>query len=217
MGTEEVTQFLTHLAVNDQIAAATQNQAMNAIIFLYRVVLQQDLVGIDAVRAKRSRYLPTVLTPDEVQRVLHHLYGVHKLVVQLLYNSGLRLSEGLQLRVKDIDFAQHQLVIRDTQGKESHVTMLPTRIVESLQAHLQMVRQLHHQDLDRGYGSVYLPFALERKYPHSDRAWIWQYVFPADRLSLDPRVVWCAVITYMKQECSVESETLCDWLGWRSE
>ncbi len=97
-----------------------------------------------------------------------------------MYGSGLRLSEGLQLRVKDVDFAQRQLVIRDTKGRESRVTMLPTRLVEPLQAHLQTVRHLHHQDLERGYGSVYLPFALEHKYPHSQRQWIWQYVFPAD-------------------------------------
>jgi integron integrase len=187
MGTAEVTQFLTHLAVTEHVAATTQNQALNAIVFLYRFVLQQELVGVDAVRAKKSRYLPTVLTPDEVQHIIAHLYGVYKLVVQLLYGSGLRLSEGLQLRVKDIDFAQHQLVIRDTKGKESRVTMLPNRLIELLQAHLQSVRGLHQQDLDRGYGSVYLPFALERKYPHADRAWIWQYVFPADRLSRDPR------------------------------
>jgi len=166
MGTAEVTQFLTHLAVTEQVAATTQNQALNAIVFLYRVVLQQELVGINAVRAKKSRYLPTVLTPDEVQRVISHLYGVYKLVVQLLYGSGLRLSEGLELRIKDIDFAQQQLVIRDTKGKESRVTMLPTRVIEPLQAHLQTVRWLHQQDLDRGYGSVYLPYALERKYPH---------------------------------------------------
>ncbi len=192
MGTAEVTQFLTHLAVTEHVAATTQNQALNAIIFLYRVVLQQELVGIDAVRAKRSRYLPTVLTPDEVQPVISHLYGVYKLVIQLLYGSGLRLSEGLQLRVKDIDFAQHQLVIRDTKGKESRVTMLPTRLMDPL-AHLQIVRQLHQQDLDRGYGSVYLPFALERKYPHRDRQWIWQYGFPADHLSQDPCSggTWC--------------------------
>jgi integron integrase len=187
MGTQEVTQFLTHLAVTEHVASSTQNQALNAIVFLYRVVLQQELVGVDAVRAKKSRYLPTVLTPEEVQRVIAHLYGVYKLVVQLLYGSGLRLSEGLQLRIKDIDFAQHQLVIRDTKGKESRVTMLPNRLIEPLQAHLQSVRGLHQQDLDRGYGSVYLPFALERKYPHADRQWIWQYVFPADRLSQDPR------------------------------
>jgi integron integrase len=149
--------------------------------------LQQELVGINAVRAKTSRYLPTVLTPEEVQQVISHLYGVYKLVIQLLYGSGLRLSEGLALRVKDVDFAQQQLVIRDTKGKESRVTMLPACVVAPLQTHLQTVRQLHHHDLERGYGSVYLPFALERKYPNADRQWIWQFAFPADRLSKDPR------------------------------
>lgn len=187
MGTAEVTVFLTHLAVTERVAASTQNQALNAILFLYRVVLQQELVGIDAVRAKPSRYLPTVLTLEEVQWVMQRLHGVYKLVIQILYGSGLRLGEGLQLRVKDVDFGQRQLVIRDTKGRESRVTMLPTCLVEPLQAHLQTVRQLHHQDLERGYGSVYLPFALERKYPHSDRQWIWQYVFPSDRFSQDPR------------------------------
>ncbi|WAL59111.1 phage integrase N-terminal SAM-like domain-containing protein [Thermocoleostomius sinensis] len=149
MGAPEVTQFLTHLAVTEQVAAATQNQALNAIIFLYRIVLQQELVGINAVRAKTSRYLPTVLTPEEVQQVISHLYGVYKLVIQLLYGSGLRLSEGLALRVKDVDFAQQQLVIRDTKGKESRVTMLPACVVAPLQTHLQTVRQLHHHDLER--------------------------------------------------------------------
>ncbi|HEY9906535.1 MAG TPA: phage integrase N-terminal SAM-like domain-containing protein [Thermosynechococcaceae cyanobacterium] len=145
LGTPEVTQFLTHLAVTEHVAATTQNQALNAIVFLYRVVLQQELVGINAVRAKKSRYLPTVLTPEETQQVIAHLYGVSKLVVPLLYGSGLRLSEGLQLRVKDVDFAQQQLVIRDTKGKESRVTMLPARVAEPLQAHLQTVRHLHHK------------------------------------------------------------------------
>jgi len=134
---------------------------MNAILFLYRVVLQRELVGIDAVRAKPSRYLPTVLTPDEVQRVIQHLHGVYKVLVQLLYGSGLRLSEGLQLRVKDVDFAQRQLVIRDTKGKESRVTMLPDRVVEPLRAQLQATQRSHHQDLDRGYGLSPVCFRAE--------------------------------------------------------
>lgn len=187
MATPEVTQFLTHLAVNEQVSASTQNQAMSALLFLYRVVLQQELMGIDAIRAKRSRYLPTVLTPEEVQAVIQHLHGVHKLVMQVLYGSGLRLTEGLQLRIKDLDFAQRQIIVRDTKGNESRVTMLPTCLIEPLQGHLQIVRHLHTQDLERGYGSVYLPFALERKYRNADRAWIWQFVFPAERFSQDPR------------------------------
>lgn len=174
MGVAEVTQFLTYLAPREQVAAATQNQAFSAIVFLYRFVLQQELVGVDAIRAKPSRYLPTVLTFDEVQAVLGQLHGVYKLLVQLLYGSGRRLSEGLSLRVKDVDFAQGQLVIRDTKGNQSRVTMLPRRVVEPLQAHLQVVRHQHAQDLDCGYGSVYLAFALERKYPHGERQWIWR-------------------------------------------
>jgi integron integrase len=187
MGTVEVTQFLTHLATQTQVAASTQNQALNAIVFLYRVVLQQELVGVDAIRAKPSRYLPTVLTPEEVAQVLAQSYGVYKLVMQLLYGSGLRLSEALSLRIKDIDFAQRQITLRDTKGSESRVTLLPTRIIDPLQTHLQTVRLLHQQDLERGYGAVYLPFALERKYANANRQWIWQYVFPAERFSQDPR------------------------------
>jgi integron integrase len=187
MGTAEVTQFLTHLAVQEQVAASTQNQALSAIVFLYRVVLEKELLGIDAVRAKPSRYLPTVLTPAEVQAVLQNLQGVHKLLIQLLYGSGLRLREGLQLRVKDVDFAQQQLVLRNTKGNESRVTVLPQTLIQPLQTHLAQVRRQHEDDLNRGYGSVYLPFALERKYVGGDRQWMWQYVFPANRLSRDPR------------------------------
>ncbi|MEN9222536.1 MAG: integron integrase, partial [Thermostichus sp. BF3_bins_97] len=138
-------------------------------------------------RAKRSRYLPTVLTPEEVKVVIVHLSGIHRLVVQLLYGSGLRLAEAQQLRVKDVDFAQCQLAIRNSKGMESRVTMLPETLVEPLQEHLLWVKRQHQEDLEQGYGSVYLPFALERKYPNAEREWIWQYVFPAERLSQDPR------------------------------
>ena len=170
------------------MAASTQNQALNAVLFLYRQVLKQKLdIKIDAVRAKRSRYLPTVLTPGEVTTILKQVSGVYQLVAKLLYGSGLRLNEALQLRIKDLDFVQHQLVVRDTKGGESRVTMLPTSIVEDLKSHLQSVKRLHQQDLEKGYGSVYLPFALERKYPNADRQWIWQFVFPAERFSKDPR------------------------------
>lgn len=187
MGTAEVNRFLTHLAVQERVSASTQNQALSALVFLYRIVLQQELEGINAVRAKRSRYLPTVLSPDEVRTVIHNLHGIYKLVAQLLYGSGLRLNEALQLRVKDVDIAQLQILVRDTKGNESRVTMLPLSLLEPLQTHLQRVRQLHCQDLDRGHGSVDLPFALERKFPHGNRQWIWQYVFPAERYSQDPR------------------------------
>ncbi len=169
------------------MAASTQNQALSALLFLYREVLHLELdLNLDAVRAKRSRYLPTVLTPEEVKAVILHLSGVHRLVVQLLYGSGLRLAEAQQLRVKDVDFAQRQLAIRNSKGMESRLTMLPETLVEPLQEHLLWVKRQHQQDLEQGYGSVYLPFALERKYPRADREWIWQFVFPAERRSQDP-------------------------------
>jgi integron integrase len=188
MGTAEITAFLSHLAVEGQVAASTQNQALSALLFLYRDVLHQELEGaIDALRAKPSRYLPTVLTKEEVLAVIDNLSGVHRLTIQVLYGSGLRLTEGLRLRVKDLDFAQQQVAVRDAKGAESRVTMLPGSLVKPLQAHLQRVKQMHQRDLDQGYGSVYLPFALERKYAHLDRAWIWQFVFPAERISKDPR------------------------------
>ena len=172
MGGAEVEAFLTHLAVERHVSASTQNQAFSALLFLYRNVLNQDLGALDAVRAKRSNYLPTVLTKGEVRSVLENISGVHGLVIRVLYGSGLRLSEGLSLRIKDIDFAQRQIVARDTKGNESRVTMMPDSLIEPLQEHLRKVKRLHQLDLDQGYGSVYLPFALERKYPHADRAWM---------------------------------------------
>ncbi|WNZ24703.1 integron integrase [Leptolyngbya sp. NK1-12] len=187
MAVPEIEAFLTHLAVHEQVAASTQNQALSALLFLYRHVLHQALAAVDAIRAKPSRYLPTVLTVAEVMAILEQMTGVHRLVLQLLYGSGLRLREGLTLRVKDLDFAQRQIGIRDTKGQESRVTMLPLCLVEPLRHQLEHARRLHPQDLEAGYGSVYLPFALERKYPHADRQWIWQSVFPAERRSIDPR------------------------------
>jgi integron integrase len=188
MGQAEIEQFLSYLAVQERVAASTQNQAFSALLFLYREVLRLELdESINSVRAKPSRYLPTVLTKTEVSAILGHLYGVPKIIVQLLYGSGLRLTEGLQLRVKDIDFAQYQIIVRNAKGHESRVTMLPDRIVEPLQTQLQRTKQLHQQDLERGYGSVYLPYALERKYPNAEREWVWQYVFPSIGISTDPR------------------------------
>lgn len=188
MGSPEVEAFLTHLAVHERVAASTQNQALSAVLFLYRYVLKQPFEApINATRAKPSRYLPTVLTHAEVAAVIQQLSGVNSILVQLLYGSGLRVTEGLRLRVKDVDFAQQQIVIRDTKGNESRVTLLPVKLIAPLQDHLQQVKRLHQQDLAEGYGSVYLPFALERKYPHADRQWIWQFVFPSHQRSCDPR------------------------------
>ena len=178
MGVPEIEAFLTHLAVKECVAATTQNQALSALIFLYKQVLQQPLDGrIDAIRAKRSRKLPTVLTPDEVRSVIQQMSGVHRLIVQLLYGSGLRLREAMQLRIKDLDFPQYQVVVRDAKGQESRITMLPESLIDPLQEHLQGVQRIHRQDLDQGYGAVTLPFALARKYPNANRQWIWQFVF----------------------------------------
>jgi integron integrase len=188
MGVPEIEAFLTHLAVEQHVAASTQNQALCSVLFLYRHVLKQELdIPIDAVRAKTSHYLPTVMTPEEVTAVIHHLSGVYQILAKLLYGSGLRLMEALRLRVKDIDFAQHQIIVRDGKGGNSRITMLPIKLADILQDHLIQVKHTHHQDLDQGHGSVYLPYALDRKYPNADRQWIWQYAFPADRIVKDPR------------------------------
>jgi integron integrase len=192
MGAPEIEAFLTHLAVQAQVAPSTQNQALSALLFLCRDVYQQQTNwNLNAVRAKPVRYLPTVLTPDEAIAILTHMSGVYQLIAKLLYGSGLRLSEGLKLRVKDLDFAQNQIVVRDTKRNHSHITMLPTRLQESLSHHLQSIKTIHQQDLALGYGSVYLPYALERKYPHAERDWIWQYVFPAMSRSIDSRSGVC--------------------------
>jgi integron integrase len=188
MGAKEIEAFLTDLAVNQKVAASTQNQALHAILFLYKEVLRQELdLKVSAVRAKQTRYLPTVLTKEEVSAIIQKLSGVYQLVIKLLYGTGLRLTEGLQLRVKDVDFSQQQIIVRDGKGMESRVTMLPASIVEELKMHLQGVRLLHQQDLQKGYGSVYLPFALEKKYPQAKYEWIWQFVFPSGNISQDPR------------------------------
>ncbi|MCB0033495.1 MAG: integron integrase, partial [Anaerolineales bacterium] len=188
MGEAEVAAYLTHLALERDVAASTQNQALQAILFLYREVLKQPLPHtIETVRAKKSHYLPVVLTRSEVQQVLAQLSGEMLLIVQLLYGAGLRLNECLRLRVKDVDFGQGLLIIRDTKGREDRTTMLPTAVVAPLQVHLQDVKRLHHQDLQQGYGYAPLPYALERKYPNANREWIWQFVFPSSKLSQDPR------------------------------
>lgn len=188
MGKVEIQAFLTHLAVEGNVAASTQNQALSALLFLYRHVLEIDTEGIsEFARAKRPKRLPTVLTKVEVQAVMQHLMGVERLVIQFLYGSGLRLSEALNLRVKDIDFAQHQVIVRDTKGNEDRITPLPKALQAPLTGHLQTVRQIHKQDLEQGYGSVYLPYALAKKYSTADRTWIWQYIFPSYSLSQDPR------------------------------
>ncbi len=203
MGVPEIEAFLTHLAVTQQVSAATQNQALSALLFLYRQVLCQPLdERIEAVRAKRSTKLPTVLTPEEVASVIQQMSGVHRLIVQLLYGSGLRLRETMQLRIKDLDFPQHQIVVRDAKGQNSRVTMLPERVVPTLKEHLQGVKRIQEQDLEQGYGAVSLPFALARKYPNANRQWIWQFVFPASTRCRDPRSE--AIVRYHLHESGLQ-------------
>jgi len=186
MGTREIEDFLSYLATDLKVAPSTQNQAFNALLFLYKRVLRIELgKNIQAVRAKRRRRIPTVLTKEETMRIIATLSGIHKLVVQLLYGAGLRLMECLRLRVKDVDFGNHQIVVRDGKGMKDRVTILPESLEQKLKAHLGKRKQLHEADDARGYGRVYLPNALSRKYPNADRQWLWQYVFPANSLYTD--------------------------------
>jgi integron integrase len=189
MGVPEIRAFLAHLAVEKHVSASTQTQALSALLFLYREVLQQPLDAIDlqSIRARKPQRLPTVLTQTEVQRVLAHLTGQHLLMARLLYGSGLRLMECLRLRIKDVDFEMRQITVREGKGAKDRVTMLPETVISSLQEHLVHVRAVHERDLSHGYGCVYLPDALARKYPHACTEWGWQYLFPANRIAKDPR------------------------------
>jgi integron integrase len=187
MGPQEVEAFLSWLATEREVAAATQNQALSALLFLYKEVLGQDLPWFkNLVRAKRPVRVPTVLSPDEVTRLLATMHGVKWLMASLLYGAGLRQIECLTLRVKDVDFAYRQILVRDAKGAKDRVTMLPEQAVQPLQAHLGRVRALHQRDLAEGHGEVSLPFALARKYPNAGRQWGWQFVFPSGVLSADP-------------------------------
>jgi integron integrase len=188
MSEEEVAQFLTHLARHGHVAASTQNQALSALLFLYKEVLKQEIGWLKNVeRAKRPPKLPVVLSPAEVRRIFAHLKGMQKLMAALLYGSGLRLMECVRLRVKDVDFAYAQITVRDAKGGKDRVTMLPVNLAQPLKRHIAKVKMQHEQDLEDGFGSVHLPFALARKFPNAEREWAWQYVFPSSRLSVDPR------------------------------
>jgi integron integrase len=179
--------FLSDLAVNGKVAAATQNQAFNALLFLYREVLGVAVEEVDAVRADRPVRVPVVLTRDETRRVILAMSGTTQLVVKLLYGSGLRLLEALRMRVQDVDLEMKQVTVRDGKGAKDRYTTLAESLIPVLREHLEAVRMRHQEDLKEGYGAVYLPGALERKYPKAAREWRWQYVFPARDLSKDPR------------------------------
>ena len=187
VGAAEIERFLTHLAVDGRVAASTQNQALNALVFLYREVLRTDApVLTEIVLARRPRRLPVVLTRDEVRALLGQLHGATWLIASLLYGSGLRLIECLTLRVKDLDFATGEIRVRDGKGRRDRVVPLPASLAAPLQTHLERVRVIHQEDLRAGFGAVALPGALDRKYPDAPRAWIWQWVFPASGRYHDP-------------------------------
>lgn len=184
----EIQAFLSHLAVKENVAASTQNQAFSALLFLYREVLQIPLdPQIQSVRAEKPKHLPTVLTKQEVNAILSRMSGATGLMARILYGSGLRLMECVTLRVKDLDLAQHQIIVRDGKGEKDRVTMLPTSLETPLREHLASRKALYQQDIANGYGYVELPFALARKYPNADREWIWQYAFPSERLAYDSK------------------------------
>ncbi len=188
LGTQEVVDFLAHLVTDRNVAASTQNQALNALVFLYGTVLGKELGDLgDFPRSRRRKKLPVVLSRDEVERVLTHLSGRDRLFASLLYGSGLRLTEGLRLRVKDLDFDLRQIVVRQGKGRKDRVTVLPTPLEEPLREQVERVRLLHRRDLDDGFGAVHLPGALARKYPSAPKELGWQYLFPSTQRSRDPR------------------------------
>jgi integrase len=212
MGVPEIEEFLTHLAVEGNVAAATQNQALNAILFLYRQVLQIELADrINAIRAKRPQQIPIVLSPDEAFAIIQQTTGVHRLMLQLLYGSGLRLRECMELRIKDIDFAQSQLVIRCGKGGKDRVTLLPQSVIEPLQIHIQQVRLIHQQDLQLGYG-VYCPLLSIAKIPMLPVNGFGNMSFPRQLVVKIPEVAGLSGFISMKVVCRKLSKQPCEWL-----
>ena len=184
---KKVEDFLNYLALERNVAASTQNQAFNALVFLYKRVLESPLENVKATRSRKEARIPVVLTREEVKQVLLLLDGVPELVVKLLYGCGLRITEAVKLRVQNIDFGFKQVTVRDGKGMKDRVTPFPDNLESLLRNHLERVKMIHEKDLAQGYGSVYLPNALARKYPKAEREWNWQYVFPGRGLSKDPR------------------------------
>lgn len=188
MGKKEIEKFLTYLAVDRKVAASTQNQAFCALLFLYEKVLNLDVFSqIDAMRAKKPERLPTVLSHEEAMALIDATPGIYKLIAKILYGSGLRCIECLRLRIKDVDFERNQIIVRDGKGQKDRTTMLPADIIPDLKNHITYVKYIHEDDLKNGFGSVYLPFALDVKYKNAPKEWGWQYVFPSETLSEDPR------------------------------
>jgi integron integrase len=187
MGVDEVQAYITHLANERRVAASTQNQALSAILFLYKYVLQKEIVfPSDIIRAAKPERLPTVLSHAEAMSAINSMSGVPQLIAKLLYGSGLRIMECMRLRIKDLDFGEHQLMVRDGKGETDRLTILPDSVIPALKDHLETVRAIHQMDLKEGYGEVFLPYALARKFPHAPKEFGWQYVFPASVRSVDP-------------------------------
>lgn len=187
-GEKKIEMFLTHLAVDRNVAPATQNQAMNALVFLYKKVLKLILdESINAVRAAKKNNVPVVMTREEVTKVIVHMEGMSQLVAKLLYGSGLRIAEALRLRIQDIEFEMKSLTVRSGKGAKDRITTFPVSVIPMLKNHLAKVKAIHEGDLSKGFGEVYLPYALARKYPAAAKEWQWQYVFPSRNLSKDPR------------------------------
>ena len=187
MSEAEVRDFLTHLATVEHVAAATQNQALNALVFLYRSVLERPLGDFsDMIRARVPKHLPMPLTREELERLFARMEGTPKLFAQLLYGTGMRLTEALRLRVKDMDFARNQILIHNGKGNKDRVTMLPNKLKLELQLHLERVKQLHEEDLAKGLGAASLPYALRKKYPKAAKEWGWQFIFPSATRCRDP-------------------------------
>jgi len=188
MGEKEINQFITHLAVKEKVAASTQNQALCAIVFLYKHILKIELGDLgDVTWAKKPKRVPVVFTRKEVQIIINQFTGMNWLMGMLLYGAGLRLTECLQLRVNDIDFEYKQITVHNAKGAKDRVTPLPDRLIEPLKEHLKYVKELHDKDINDGYTSVYLPYALERKFPNAGKEFGWKFVFPATQISTDPR------------------------------
>lgn len=188
MGAAEVGEFLSHLAAVENVSASTQNQAMHAVLYLYKHVLGVDLPWLDGVtRARESKRLPAVLTQRETQALLRHVHGTSGTIIKLLYGTGMRLLEGLRLRIKDMDLERREIIVREGKGNKDRVTMIPAALVDELRDHLQARRVMHDTDLATGHADVELPHAIERKYPQAGQQWAWQYVFAAKTYSADPR------------------------------
>ena len=189
MDVPEINQFITHLVVERKASASTQNQAISAIIFLYRNVLHMELdqSTLNFVRPKRGTRVPTVLSKEEAREIISNMSGTYKLMTQILYGCGLRITECLRLRIKDIDFDNHRVIIFDGKGGGDRLTMLPDSVIPMLRSHIEQVRALHNKDTAAGFGSVYMPYGLDKKYPAAHKQWIWQYLFPASSLYTDPQ------------------------------